>query len=168
MKGFDTLPLNNTPFVGSCDKQTLESATEQFASWVLQGPLRLLANEITDAEEIDKRHKDLVSLLTDAAEMAIKLFCEDRYFILRGLEKSGLHKNIKLRELETCLSFSTTLMAHSSHRLGDEDDILDGRPPVILIQPALIASRGANSDSRLSNERIIFPGLALIEDREAN
>ena len=159
------LPLDNTPISGLCDKQTLESATEQFASWVLQGPLRLLANEITDAKEIDKRHKDLVSLLTTAAELATKLFCEDRYFILHGLEKSGLHKNI----IEIWFRVSTTLMAHSSHGLGYKDDRLDGRPPVILIQPALIARRGGNSDPRLSNaEVIIRPGLALIEDREAN
>ena len=163
--GFDALPLDNTPFVGPCDKQTLESATEQFASWVVQGPLRLLENEITDAKEIDERHEALVSLLTNAAEMAIGLFCEDRHFILHGLEKSGLHKNIR----EIWFRFSSTLMAHSSNGLGDKDDRLDGQPPVILIQPALIARRGANSDPRLSNaEVIIHPGLALIEDREAN
>jgi hypothetical protein len=158
-------PLEN-PYVGPCDKQTLESATEQFASWVLQGPLRLLAKEITDAEEIDKRHRSLVLLLTDAAELAIELFCADRYFILHGLDKFGLHKNIK--QDRTYGLFTTTLTAHPSHVIEDGDDRLDGRPPVILIQPALVTCPGANSDPRLCHEQIIHPGLAVIEDREAN
>jgi hypothetical protein len=152
------------PFVGAGDKQTRESAIEQFASWVLQGPLRLLAEEITDAEKTRERHRALVSLITDAAEFAIKLFCNDAHFILHGLEKSGLYKHIR----EDKSSLSTTLTAHHSHRLGDEDDRLDDRPPVILIEPALVMCRGANLDVEIPDELIVQPGVAVIEDREAN
>jgi hypothetical protein len=147
-------------FVEVCDKQTRESAIEQFASWILQGPLRFLAEEITDAEKTCERHRALVSLITDAAEFAIKLFCNEAHFILHGLEKSGLYKHIR----EDKPSLSTTLTAHHSHRLGDEDDRLDGRPPVILIEPALVMCPGANLRLEIP-ELIVQPGVAVIEDR---
>ena len=63
--------------------------------------------------------------------------------------------------------FSTTLTTLHL-QCADEDDRLDGRPPVILIQPALVMCRGAISDPRLADELIMKRGLALIEDRVAN
>ena len=44
------------PFVGACGERMPDSAIEPLASWVLQGPLGLLAREITDPKRIRERH----------------------------------------------------------------------------------------------------------------
>lgn len=151
----ETVRLQLANRVGACDEQTRKSAIERFASWVLQGPLGLLAREITDAEEIRERHQVLVWILTDAAELTMKLFCSYSDFGLHGLEKPGTSTGDE----------NTYIKAHQSHRPEEAGDRLKGRPPVILIQPALVMRRGADRDLQ-ADELLLCPGLAMIEDRE--
>jgi hypothetical protein len=156
---------DNTPFVGACDMKTQKSAIEQFASWVLQGPLRFLAKEITDAEELRRRHQELLDVLTHAAELAMQFSCDNSHYALRGLEESDIYKH---PPRETFPHIKTTLTAHSANNLDEDmgDDRLDGRCPVILVQPALLQCVGANSCPTLLDKIILLPGLGVIEDRE--
>jgi hypothetical protein len=143
------------PFVGACGERMPDSAIEPLASWVLQGPLGLLAREITDSKQIRERHMHLVRILAEAAGLAMTFFCSESYFDLHGLERLGLHDIL-----------STTITADYSHHLGEDDTRLDGRPPVILIQPTLVLRCGANLDLANRDELVLYPGLAMIEDRE--
>ncbi|OXV11596.1 hypothetical protein Egran_00643 [Elaphomyces granulatus] len=158
----ETVRLQLANRVGACDEQTRKSAIERFASWILQGPLGLLAREITDAEEIRERHQLLAWILTDAAELTMKLFCSYSDFGLHGLEKpAGPHH----KRMASTGDGNIYIKAHQSHRLEEADDRLKSRPPVILIQPALVMRRGADRDLQV-DELLLCPGLAMIEDRD--
>jgi hypothetical protein len=123
--------------------------------------LGLLAREITDAEEIRERHQLLVWILTDAAELTVKLFCSYSDFGLHGLEKPGPHH----KRMTSTGDGNIYIKAHQSHCLEEADDRLKSRPPVILIQPALVMRRGADRDLQ-ADELLLCPGLAMIEVRE--
>ena len=136
--------------------QRVREVTSELAVEFLNGPIQALLRTPRTEAELVKRNQELYSLYHSAGALALSLWTQRAFM-----------KFHNLHGLQRFRTGNPAMTAHPLQHLSEDDERLDGKRVLLVVQPAVVAY-GDEEAQNYDMCKVWAKGVVLVDENEGN